>query len=153
MVPVYYVGAVAGGAIVLLICASVLMLGNMMAGAEIPFNRTLAVCSYAFYATGLVRTIGLAGVLAAVKDFEGFDIENPLPLNPGFFVDRSSKFLHSVASSVDLITMWGIFLIALGLHKAFPRASTGKFFAVVVCLWLIWVFGKAAAASLFRFGG
>ena len=144
-----YVIAPIATIVVLLIVAGVFTLGNMMTGSDIPYGRTLAITAWAMFATGLVRNIGTGAVLTSVNDFSGFDVQNALPVNLSLFVDRSSKMMYSFASSIDLISFWCIYLIALGLQIAVPKSSLGKHLAMVVGFWLIYVLAKVFLLSSF----
>jgi hypothetical protein len=72
--------------------------------------------------------------------------------NPGAFMDpkTSSKFLYSVATSLDLFSFWIMILIATGLKAASGKKLSfgGAFFAVALP-WAVYVLGKSAFAGIF----
>jgi hypothetical protein len=86
-----------------------------------------------------------------MKSITDFDLNNPLMFNPGAFMDpkSSSKFLYSLASSLDLFSFWIMLLIAVGLKAAAGKKLSfgGAFFAVLLP-WAVFVLGAAALKGL-----
>jgi hypothetical protein len=80
-------------------------------------------------------------------------MRNPLPFfNLGGFMDPQSplKFLHSVASSLDVFAIWTILLVAAGLKSAGgKKLSFGGSLMAVAVPWAIWVLLRASLASRF----
>jgi hypothetical protein len=150
-----YVGPIVGVPIMYLIMAGVLM--GIVAGllsAPVKFKQAFAVVCYA----GLpgVISAALATVVMFLKKPEDFDIQHPLAFNLGALMDpqTSSKFLHSVATSMDLFTIWVILLLATGFKAAGGKSLSfgGALFAVVLP-WGIWVLIRAALAGAGLMGG
>jgi hypothetical protein len=90
-------------------------------------------------------------VVMNLKNPDEFNINNPTAFNPGAFLDpqSASKFVYSLASSLDLFVIWTILLIATGIKAAAGKKLSfgGAFFAVALP-WAIWIFCKAALAGL-----
>ncbi len=146
-----YVGAVVGVPIYMLVSSAVLLaiVAGMMS-APVKFKQIFAVMSYAGL-TGLVSA-ALAIVVMFLKNPDDFNLQNPLVFNPGAFMDplTSSKFLYSLASSLDLFVFWNIFLIATGIKAAAgKRMSFGKALFAVMLPWGLFVLGKSAVAGMF----
>jgi hypothetical protein len=58
--------------------------------------------------------------------------------------------VYSLASSLDLFTLWTLVLIGIGLKAAGgKKLSTGAAMATVFLPWAIWTLGKASLAGLF----
>jgi Yip1 domain len=107
-----------------LICAGVLMgVFNFGFAAEIPFKRALAIVFYSFFPRALYAVL-LAISLLVASDPNAIDIAgNPMPTNPGFFMDpQGNKFIYSLASNLDIMALWTVILLGLG----FSAASTNK---------------------------
>jgi hypothetical protein len=69
--------------------------------------------------------------------------------NLGFLVDRSANpVLHSLASSLDIFTLWVLALLVIGFSIA-ANAPRKRAAAVIVGLWGLYVLGKAGVAALF----
>lgn len=137
--PVYY-----------LILSGVLLAVTAMMSAGLKFKQVFAVVVHANL-PGLVSAV-LMIVVMFLKNPSDFNAQNPLAFNPAAFMDplTSSKFLYSLASSLDLFSFWIIFLLATGLHAAAgKRLSFGGALTAVIAPWAIWVLGKSALAGLF----
>jgi hypothetical protein len=136
--------------IILTIMAAVLMATfNFGAGAEIPFKQALAVVVYANLA-GIVKALLAMVSLLAGADPEGFTFQNPVATNLGYFVDpTTSRALYSLASAVDIVTLWVLVLTGIGfacVSKLKTATTVGIVFGWYVFITLIGA-GLAAAFS------
>lgn len=117
--------------------------------APIRFVQAFAIVTYA-QLPGLLMSIMIVIVLQ-LKSPADFNVQNPLMFNPGAFMDPQtpSKFLYSLAGSLDLFTIWILLLVATGLKAAAGKRLTfgGALFAVMLP-WAIIILGKAAIAGL-----
>jgi hypothetical protein len=107
-----------------LIIAAVLMaVYNFVLGAEVPFQRAMAVVFYAGL-PGILGTILLIISFLASSDPNTIDItRNPMPTNLGFFLDPDgNKALYGLASAIDIFKIWWVVLLGLG----FSAASSNK---------------------------
>jgi hypothetical protein len=136
-----------------LIGAAILMaIFNFMLGAEVPFQRAMAVFFYASL-PGLIKLVLLCITFLVSSDPSGIDPDiNPVATNPAFFMDpESSKFLYFLASGVDVLGIWVATLLGIGFATASsngkPSRGTGLITAYV--LYAILVVGGAAVASMF----
>jgi hypothetical protein len=70
---------------------------------------------------------------------------NPLMTSLAVFLDpsTSSRFVYSIASSVDCVTFWELSLIGLGLRAASQISSTAANVGIVG-LWVLSTFAQAA---------
>ncbi len=114
-----------------LIFAAVLMaVFNFGFSAEVPFPRALAIVFYALLPRAAYVILLCASLLVSA-DPNSIDIlVNPMPTNPGFFMDpQGSKFLYSFMSNLDLFALWSVVLLGLGFSVASPNrkltAGTG----------------------------
>jgi hypothetical protein len=62
---------------------------------------------------------------------------------------NSGKFIYSLATSVDLFTIWTILLLAAGISAAARKAPFSKALILVVAPWIIWVLAASAVAGMF----
>jgi len=146
-----YAGAIMGVPIYDLIVAAVLLgiAGGIMSGG-MRFKQVFAIVCYS----------GLPGVISAIltvvviflKNPDDFNLQNPLAFNPAAFMDpnTTSKFVYTLAGSLDLFVIWTILLMATGLKAAAGKKLTfaGALIAVVAP-WAVVVLGKAALAGVF----
>jgi len=87
---------------------------KLAAGAELKFSTSLAIIMYASLPLGLRSLLAMASVLAGVSA-DSFTFQNPVATNPGYFLDpNGSRFLYSIASSLDIFMIWTLFLTAIG---------------------------------------
>ena len=153
LLPVFsYLGAILGFPITLLLAAglaTVIIRGLL--GTPIRFVQAFAAMAYAF----LPRVIyaGLSISVMFLKNPDEFDLQNAFASNPGAFMDpqKSSRFLYTVASQLDVFSIWVILLMAVGLKAAGgKRLSFGGALFAVVLPWAVYVLirGGVAAAGL-----
>jgi hypothetical protein len=117
--------------------------------APVRFGQVFAIVTYA-QLPGLLMAI-LTVIVLQLKGPADFNLQNPLMFNPGAFMDPQSspKFVYSIASSLDLFTIWILLLVATGLKAASGKKLSfgGALFAVILP-WAVIVLGKAALAGL-----
>jgi Yip1 domain len=137
----YPVFSLIGG---LIIAAILMAVFNFVLGAEITFPRALSVVFYAGL-TGILRAILLAVSLLTASDPSTIDITaNPMPTNPGFFLDpQGNQVLYSLASAIDIFTIWYVILLGLGfsLVSANKKPATGTAITTMFVLYGIVVLG------------
>jgi hypothetical protein len=135
-----------------LIIAAVLMaVFNFLLGAEVPFQRAMAVVFYT-YVPLIISTILLTLSVLFSSDPNTIDLTNPMPTNPGFFMDpQGNKFIYAIVSSLDIFSIWVVTLLGLGFASASsnrkPSVSTG--ITTMFIVFAIFVFGRAAWRSIF----
>jgi hypothetical protein len=124
--------------IYVLIIAGVLMATfNFMMDAQVSFSQSMAIVMYGWL-PGIIGAI-LSIFALAFGDPEGFRMDNPIGTNPAHFMDpaTTSKFLYSMLTSVDVISLWIVVLIGIGFAmNAKKKISTGSAIATVA----IWYF-------------
>jgi hypothetical protein len=103
-----------------LLTAAVLMaIFNFIMGAEVPFQRAMAIAFYAGL-PGILGSILLIVSFLVSADPSTIDIAgNPMPTNPGFFLDpQGNKALYGLASALDVFKIWWVVLLGLGFATA-----------------------------------
>lgn len=144
-----YAGSLIGVPLAYLISAAVLLAMVKIMSAPTRFSQVFAVMCYSGI-TGIVF-IALAVTVMFLKNPDDFDIQNPLAFNLGALLDPNSgsKFVYTLATSIDLFAIWKIILIAIGLKATGGRSLsfTGALFAVLIP-WGIWILCAAALAGM-----
>jgi hypothetical protein len=133
--------------VVYAIMAGVLLLMAWILSAGVRFKQVFAVVCYASL-TGLISSV-LTIVVLYLKNPDEINVQNALAFNPGAFMDPDkSKFLYSLATSLDLFSFWTILLMAVGIKAAAGKKLSfgGAVFAVVLP-WAVYVLGKSAWAG------
>jgi hypothetical protein len=130
-----------------LVLAGIFMAFTAMMSAGLRFKQVYAVVCHANL-PGILSAI-LTIVVMFLKEPDKINIQNPLAFNPAAFMDpdSASKFVYSLASSLDLFSFWIIFLLATGFKAAAGRklSFAGALTAVVVP-WALYVLAKSALA-------
>jgi Yip1 domain len=146
-----YAASILGRPIGYLIVGAILLgIVRGIMSAPIKFKQMYAILCYASL-PGIIQT-ALKTVVMFLKKSEEFNIINPLAFNPAAFMDynSSSKFAYTIASSLDVFTIWGILLIAVGLKAAGgKKLSFAGALTAVALPWAILVLIGASFAGLF----
>jgi hypothetical protein len=138
------IGYLVGSAVLLGIVAGIM-------SAPVKFKQIFAIFCYAGL-PGLIFVVLAIVVMFLKANPADFDIRNPLAFNAASFMDRqtSSKFVYSLASSIDLFTLWKIYLIAAGLKAAGgKKLSFAGALTAVALPWAILVLIGAALSGVF----
>lgn len=139
-----------GAPIILLVVAGLgLLIMNAILGAQLKFKTALAVACYANLVSVLGAVIALVMILLA--DPDQFNAQNPMPTNPGFFLNplEASKPLLSLLSSLDIFSIWLMVLLGIGFSATVNRKVKPTTISLCfVGLWAVWVLGKAGLAML-----
>ncbi|HLW52174.1 MAG TPA: YIP1 family protein [Candidatus Angelobacter sp.] len=135
-----------------LIVAAVLMgVFNFGFAAEVTFPQSLAIVFYAFLPRAILAILlGLS--LSVASDPNSINIAgNPMPTNPGFFMDpQGNKFIYSLISYLDIFALWPVALLGLGFAAVSKNrkltAGTGitTMFVIYAILMLIGAGFKSA---------
>jgi hypothetical protein len=127
-----------------------LMIVNAILGGQTKFKTLFSVASYAQLPSIIGYVLGLAVILFGGTD--NLDPQNPVPMNLAFFLNYKdvSKPLFTLAGSVDVIVVWMVILLGVGMS----RATGGKVKALPITLcfvgaWAIWIIGKVGLAAIF----
>ncbi len=136
-----------------LLAALILMvIFNFGFAAEIPFSHALAVVFYAWL-PGIVKSVLVSLGLLFGSDPSGVDPDiNPVATNPAFFMDRqANKFLYGLASGLDVIAIWTVVLLAIGVAIVSnnKKLSTGTTMAVMFTVYALLILGLAGIGSAF----
>src|SRR6476646_5953484 len=134
---------------VLVIAAVLMATFNFMMDAQVSFSQSIAIVMYGWL-PGIISAI-LAIFALAFGDAEGFRMDNPIGTNPAHFMDpaTTSKFVYTMLTSVDLISIWMIVLIGLGFAlNAKKKISTGSAITVVAVWYFIAKLCGAGFAAL-----
>src|ERR1035437_6418645 len=137
--------------IVFLILAGLgMMIVNAILGGQVKFKTLFSVVSFAELPGLLGVILGLAIILFG--GIENLDPQNPMPVNLAFFLNYKEvpKPLFALAGSVDIVVVWVVILLGLGMS----RATGGKVKALPITLcfvgaWALWIIGKVGLSAIF----
>jgi hypothetical protein len=113
------------------------------------FAQVLGVVSWASL-PGLLSIAAAISVMYLKSDPADFNLDNPVGFNIGFYLaEGTPTWLRSIASSIDLFTLWTIGLLATGMSivtgKPWKTALSG-----ILVPWALWIVLKALWAAMFR---
>jgi hypothetical protein len=136
--------------VVLLATAAVLLfVFRFFYGGEVGFRQAFAIACWAFFAVALVTTPLLLLVFQLKGDWN-LNPQEVLQANLGLLLDKSTaaKPLWALFTSIDLFSLWLVFLLAVGFGVA-SRKSTGSALWGVGIPWAILVLIKVGWAAMF----
>ncbi len=139
-----WIGAIVGPPFFALVVAGVLTgIFNGLLGTELRFKQMFAITAYAFLVRSLYAV--LLTVIIYLKPPEDFNIQVS-PFSPAAYMNRqdNSKWLMSLAGSLDLFTIWVIVLLAVGFSVASRKLSFSKALVTIAIPWLIVVLASMA---------
>jgi hypothetical protein len=122
---------------------------KIAAGAETSFGQAYAIVMYASLPGIIGAILGIVSLFAGV-DPEGFDINNPVGTNLAYYLDpaTTSKFLHGMASAVDLINIWTIVLLGIGFACT-SKVKRSTAIGIVAAWYLVYKLTTAGLAAAF----
>jgi len=137
--------------ILYLILAGIFLLTFMIAGAQLKYKKALAITIWGLSPPSIVQQI-LSAIVLFIKEPGTVDpTEGVIMTNLGSLVDaKAHAVLNSIASSLDLFTIWGIALLSIGFaaisdKKLTPKKAAGG----IVTLWILYVLVKAGYRAIF----
>lgn len=149
--PMFFGGILLGVPIGNLVWAAILLgIVKGMMSVPVRLKQIYAIVCYAGLPTLIMTVLTMAVMF--LKSPDDFNIQNPLVFNPGAFMDptTTSKFVYSLASSLDLFRFWVMALVGIGLKAAGGRnLSMGGAMTAVFLPWAIWTLVVAFFAGLF----
>lgn len=145
------IGWVGGGAApaVIGLLTAVVIWGSFKAfGWDTTFRQAFGVTTHAFV-PGMVKSPFLAFLITRQETVDPRALGDLLRSNLGFLVARdSSKALHSLLGSIDVFSLWSLFLFVVGFSAA-AKVKRESAAGVIVTLWLLVVAVGMAWSAIF----
>lgn len=145
-----WVGAVVGPLVFYsLVAAALLFIFRFFYSGEIGFKQSLSISAWSLFPVALATT-PLMFLIIWLKDDWNLNPQRVLQANPSLLLDKAetAKPLWALATSLDLVSFWMIFLLATGFAVAVKK-STGSALWGVAIPWAIIVAVKVGWATLF----
>ncbi len=122
---------------------------NFGAGASAGFGKSYAVFMYGSLPGIVGAILGIVSMFAGVNP-EGFDINNPVGTNLAYYLDpeATGKFIHSMASAFDVISVWSIVLMGIGFSCT-SKVKRSTAITIVAVWFLIYKLIGASIAAAF----
>jgi len=144
------VGAAAVVPIVYFATAGIFLIALKLAGSDLSYRQSLSVTVHGMLPMGVAAVIGIVIALAR-------DTIDPIELEGGALVmsnlaflagDETSKAMRALLTSVDLFSVWSIWLLALG-YRILGRVSAVSAWTSVLVVWIAGVAIKIGLAASF----
>jgi hypothetical protein len=115
---------------------------------ETTFGQAYAITMYAWLPGIIGAVLGAISLFAGVNP-EGFDINNPVGTNLAYYLDpdTTGKFIRSLASSVDVLTIWTIILTGIG-YACTSKVKRSTAIMIVAGWYLVFKLVGAGLATL-----
>jgi len=151
MMPIFawVVGPVSIGVMLLVIAGALLFVYRFFYAAEVGFKQAFAIVTWVFLAVGLITTPVTLAVMSLKGDWN-INPQEAVQANLGLLLDKSTaaKPLWALLTSIDVFSLWMVFLLAVGFAVA-SRKATGSAIWGVGIAWAIIVLCKVGWAAIF----
>jgi len=116
--------------------------------SETTFGQAYAIGMYAGLPGIIGAVLGIISLFAGVNP-EGFDINNPVGTNLGYYLDAETvgKFVKAISSSLDFFVIWTIVLLGIG-YSCTGKVKRSTAIVVVACWYLVWKLITSGLATL-----
>jgi hypothetical protein len=145
-----WLGPVVFTPLMLVVVAAVLMfIFRFFYSGEVAFTPAFAVVTWVFFAVALVTTPLLLLVLHLKGDWN-VNPQDVVQANLGLLLDKSTaaKPLWALLTSVDVFSLWMVFLLAVGFAVASRKTTASALWGVAIP-WILIVLVKVGWAALF----
>lgn len=134
--------------------ALVFFLGAKLLGSDIGYVPTLSVVAHAFVPAEVVGAVIGFVVLSRVGVVTGQAARGLVKSNLGAFLPHTAPwYLHALAAPLDVFTLWGLALVALGIGVV-AKLSRSRAIGLVVVVFLLYVGLRLGFAGIgHAFGG
>ena len=134
---------------ILVVAAALLFIYRFFYAGEVGFKQAVSITSWSMFAVSLVTT-PLSLVVMALKEDWNLNPQEVLQANLALLLDKAetAKPLWALATSLDLVSFWLMFLLASGFGVAIKK-TTGSALWGVVIPWAIIVAVKVAWNAMF----
>lgn len=127
--------------------AGVLWAACQAFGLEIRFKQSFGITVHAFL-PHVLASIALFGILWGRATIDPKVMDDVLPTSLGPLVSRTSApVVHSLLSSIDLLSFWTMALLVIGLSEA-TKSPRRRVAVLVLTLWALYVLGKAGLSAI-----
>jgi len=133
----------------LLISGILLMVFSFMLGAETTYKKIFCANAYASM-TSLVKSIIAIPILFVKQPTEFGNPADIVQSNLGILIDPSNKGLHALGKSIDLFTLWYLFVLAIGIVGVSKNLVFKKALMTIIILWAIVTAGVVGWAAFVK---
>ncbi len=122
---------------------------KLVLSADLSFAATFAVTMYAALPQVIRSLIAILTLFAGLNP-DSFNIQNPAPTNPGYFLNQAdTPFFYALGSALDIFMIWTLLLTAIGLSVITKKLKLSTALSVVFGWYAVFALGSAALAAGF----
>jgi hypothetical protein len=151
MMPIFaWVFGPVGIAVTLLVTSGVLLfIFRFFYASGVTFRQSFAIVTWVFLAVGLVTTPVTLAVMSLKGDWN-LNPQDVVQANLALLLDKSTaaKPLWALLSSIDVFSLWMVFLLSVGFAVASKKATGSALWGVAIP-WAIIVLVKVGWAAIF----
>jgi hypothetical protein len=131
------------------VAAALMSVFRFFYSSDVVYKQAFAVVTWAFFAVALVTTPLLLLVLRLKGDWN-VNPQEVVRANLGFLVDKSTaaRPLWTLLTSIDLFSLWTVFLLAVGFAVASRKTTSSALWGVAIP-WILVVLVKVGWSALF----
>jgi hypothetical protein len=120
---------------------------NAIFGGHATYGRVFAVWMYGTLPLLIKSTLAIITMFAGL-DKEAFNLSNPVGTNPGFFLPaESAQWLLRLADSFDVLWIWSLILVGIGLAIV-GKVKRGAGFTAVFGWWALILLIRVGYAAI-----
>jgi hypothetical protein len=133
-----------------LMISGIFMLTFLIMKTPLRYKKVFAITMWGFAVPSLIGQILSMFVLFLKESYTVDSREAILMSNLGFILDsKAHPFLQSLASSLDVFSIWTICLLSIGFYSISERKLTrGRVATGIVVLWLVFVICRAGVRTM-----
>ena len=137
--------------IMYLIMAGIFLLIFMLMGAQLKYKKALATTIWGFAPPSIIQQILSIAILFLKEPYTADPTQGIVMSHLGGLVDQKAhSVLHSIASSIDLFSIWTIILLSIGFAAiSDKKMTTKKAAAGILILWVLYILGKVGFRAVF----
>lgn len=144
----FVAGPVLGIVSVAIIAAGLMGTINFIFGGRAKYGSLFAVVFYAWLPSSIKTLLGTIVIYSGMAP-ESFNIRNFAPTNVGAFLPPdTTPWLYSLATSVDIITIWTLVLLGMGIATVAGTKRSSGYIAVLGWWALFVLIGTGWAAAM-----
>ena len=133
---------------IVVVAACLMLIYRFFYSSDVGFRQSFAIVTWEFFAVGIVTTVVIVAVLSLKGDWN-LNPQEVVQANLSLFFEKSAtaKPLWALLTSIDVFSLWSIFLLATGFGVA-SRKSTGSAIWGIVVPWVVIVLIKVGWNAL-----
>ena len=132
----------------IVVCSGVFLLALYLGGAKTTFKKVFSVLCHTFFFYTVINVI-LSSIMLWTSDRRDVDLQNPVVSNLGFLFNKQDHLaLNYLASSLDALVVYHMFLIVLGLSIVAKKTSLKSVTWTVISSWGLYTIAVASVKAL-----